>query len=85
MELDRVTDVVVVAVREQDQVTALGLELRLRAARIAGEERVDVDALPARRVESKSGVPEPGELRRHAPKSRELAPWPDGLPLGHGA
>jgi hypothetical protein len=60
-ERDGVADVVAVAVREQDQVDALGLLLRLGAARVPREERVDVDALAARGVDAERGVPEPGE------------------------
>jgi hypothetical protein len=42
-----VADVVVVAVREDDQVAALGLTLRVRCLGVAGEEGIDVDALAA--------------------------------------
>ena len=51
---------VAVAVGQEDGVAALGLELRLGAARIAVQERIDVDALATGRVETEGRVPEPG-------------------------
>src|SRR6185503_17473510 len=61
VQRDRVADVVVVAVRDEDQVDPLRLLLGLRALRVPVQERVDVHALPARRVEAEGGVAEPGE------------------------
>jgi hypothetical protein len=47
-QLERVADVVVVPVGDEDRVDALRLLLVLRALRVAVEERIDVDALAAR-------------------------------------
>ena len=46
-ELDGVADVVAVAVRDRDHVDALGLLSASGVLRVAGQERVDVDALAA--------------------------------------
>src|SRR5437763_1305060 len=64
-QLDRVADVIGVAVRDDDQVDALGFSLRLRARR-PREPRVDVDTLPFRAVETECRVPEPGQRNGHA-------------------
>ena len=53
-ELDRVADVVAVPVRERDHVDALGLLLVLGALRVPVQERVDVDAFSAGRVDAKA-------------------------------
>src|SRR6185312_15159251 len=82
VQSDRIADVVAVSVRQEDEVAALGLDLRLRTSRIALEERIEVDALPARRVDPKRRVPEPGQLRRHGAKSRERESRPGGDPPG---
>ena len=60
-DVDGVADVVAVPVRDRDDVRPLGLALVLGALRVPVQERVDVDALSARRVESEGGVPEPGQ------------------------
>ena len=62
-ELDRVAEVVSVAVREGDHVDPLRLELGLRALRVPVQQGVDVDALSARRVEAEARVAEPGQGR----------------------
>ena len=46
-DLDRVADVVAVAVREHDQVAALGLALAVGALRVPVEEGIEVDPLAA--------------------------------------
>ena len=61
VQRDGVPDVVVVAVRDEDQVDALGALLGLGALRIPLEERVDVDTFPARAVEAEAGVAEPSQ------------------------
>jgi len=58
---NRVADVVAVAVRNGDDVGALGRCLPARTLRVPVQERVDVDPFSARRVDAKGGVPEPGE------------------------
>jgi hypothetical protein len=64
-EVERVADVVVVAVRDRDDVDALRLFLPLGALRVR-EPGVDVDPLPSRRVEAERGVAEPSQLNvRH--------------------
>ena len=73
VERDGVADVIVVAVCQEDEVAALGLDLVRRAARIAVQERVEVDALAAGRVDPERRVPEPGELSRHAENLEEAA------------
>ena len=55
--------VVAVAVRDGDHVAPLGCLLRLGRLRVALQERVDVDALAAVRVETERRVSEPGECR----------------------
>jgi hypothetical protein len=40
VDRDRVTDVIPVSVREQDQVAALGLDFTLGASRVALQERI---------------------------------------------
>ena len=62
-EVDGVADVVAVAVRDRDDVGALGGLLALGTLRIAVQERVDVDALAAGRVEPEGRVAEPGQRR----------------------
>ena len=62
-QLDGVAEVVAVAVRERDHVDPLGLQLGLGALRVPVQEGVDVDALPARRIEAEGGVTEPGQGR----------------------
>ena len=57
-----VADVVVVAVRDEDRVDPLRLQLGGRAGRVAGEPRIDVDAVARRGVETEGGVAEPGEV-----------------------
>src|SRR5205814_1631224 len=70
-ELDGLADVVAVAVGDRDDVDPLRLLLALRALRVR-EERVDVDALAARAVESKRGVAEPREdCVRHGPETSD--------------
>ena len=64
-ERDRVADVVVVPVRDEDRVDPLGLLLVVRALRVPVQERIDVDALAARGVDAEGRVPEPGECRSH--------------------
>ena len=54
-QVDGLADVVVVAVRERDQVDALGLPLALRAVRVL-QPGVDVDPLPSGRVDSEGRV-----------------------------
>jgi hypothetical protein len=60
-ERDRVADVVLVCVREQDEVDAFRLQFGLRTLRVPVQERIDVDALAARRVDPESGMSKPGE------------------------
>ena len=55
--------------RQEDGVTAFRLELRLGAARVPVQARVDVDPLPAWRVDAERRVPEPRELSSHAGQS----------------
>src|SRR5581483_6916294 len=67
-DLDGVAEMVAVRVRERDDVGALWFLLVLRALRVAVQERVDVDALAARRVDAEGRMPEPGECRvSHGP------------------
>ena len=64
-QVDRVPDVVVVAVRERDQVDPLGLLLVVRALGVR-DPGIDVDPLAAGCVEAERGVTEPRELNvRH--------------------
>ena len=81
VECDRVADVIAVAVRDENEVAALGLELVGRARRVAGEPGVDVDARAGRCVEAERGVPEPGQRRckrrRHLWETRQR--WPTTL------
>ena len=49
---DGVADVVAVAVREEDRVDALRLELRGGAGRVARQERIDVDPISGRACRS---------------------------------
>jgi hypothetical protein len=63
-ERHRPRDVVVVSVRERDQVAAPGLDLVGRALRVAVEPRIEVDAGTGRGVEAEGRVPEPGEGER---------------------
>ena len=58
---DGVSDVVLVPVGDEDRVDPVRLELRGGARGIAGQERIDVDAVPGRRVEAEGRMPEPGE------------------------
>ncbi|CAN5378159.1 hypothetical protein BH20ACT13_BH20ACT13_19670 [soil metagenome] len=51
---------VVVAVREGDEIATFGLDLALGTLRIPVQERVDVDALAARRVDPERRMAEPG-------------------------
>src|SRR5712691_620396 len=62
-EVDGVADVVAVAVGDRDHVDALRRLLVRRALRVAGQERVDVDALPAGGVEPEGCMSEPGQRR----------------------
>ena len=64
VERDRLADVVAVAVGERDQVDALRLALALGHGR-PREPGVDVDPLPARRIEPERCVAEPGEGSSH--------------------
>src|SRR6266487_5465514 len=59
-QVEGAADMVGVTVRDRDQVDALGLLLAVRTLRVF-EPGIDVDALPARRVEAEGGVAEPGE------------------------
>ena len=70
-QLDGVADVVAVAVRDRDHVDALGRLLGLRRLRVAGQERVDVDALAAVGLEPERRVTEPGECRHPLLSSRK--------------
>src|SRR6476619_5471153 len=65
MDRDGVSEVIAMTVRECDEIAPLGFELALGAFRVAVQERVDIDALTARRVDTKGGMPEPGESRSH--------------------
>ena len=47
-ERDGVAHVIVVAVRDDEEIAALGLAFRVGAGRVAGQERVDVDARAGR-------------------------------------
>ena len=68
-ELGSRAGVVRVAVRDRDDVAALGLLLRVGAPGIAVEPWIDVDSLPARGVEPEARVPEPGQgSARHGPQ-----------------
>ena len=73
-EVDRVADMVAVAVRDGDHVDPLGLQLALRALGVAVQERVDVDPLASGGVDPEGRVAEPGERRvRHR---SPFARWP---------
>jgi hypothetical protein len=65
-QLDGVSDVVVMSVRERDHVDALRLLLGSGALRIAVQERVDVDAFAAGRLDAERRVTQPGEGSAHA-------------------
>ncbi len=71
-----VADVVVVTVCDEDRVDAVRLELGGGAARVPGQEGVDVDALARRRVDAERGVAEPGQSRRgrHAGRVDDRSP-----------
>src|SRR6266540_3503981 len=73
---------VAVTVRDDDHVRALGVLLVLRALRIAGEERIDVDPLAARAVDAERRVSEPRERAGHEPPpgSKDAASLPKRLP-----
>ena len=62
---DGVANVVVVAVRDDEEIAALGLSFPVGAGRVAGQERVDVDARTGRRVHPERGVTQPGECGSH--------------------
>src|SRR6266540_685427 len=74
---------VAVAVRDDDHVPALGVLLVLRALRVPGEERIDVDALAARAVDAERRVSEPHERAGHEPppRSKDAASLTEGPAL----
>src|SRR5581483_7783622 len=65
-ERDGVADVVAVTVRDADHVDALRLLLVGGRLGVVGEERVDVDPLPAVAAEHERSVAEPGETSQTA-------------------
>ena len=72
-EPDGVADVVVVAVRDQNPVDSLRLELGCRARRVARQPRIDIDPVAPRRVEAEGGMAEPGDRSRHG---AQITPGP---------
>src|SRR5581483_5365524 len=60
-ELDRVADVVRMAVRDADRVDPLGRAGVVRRLRVSGQEGVDVDPAAPVALDQERGVPEPGE------------------------
>ncbi len=84
VDRDRVTDVVAVTMGQRDQVTPLGRELRLGALRVSVQEWIDVDPLPAGRVDAERRVPQPGQFRRHDRNLENRDHGRTGDPLGIG-
>ena len=60
-----ISDVIEVAVCDQNRVDPIRFELVGGAGRIARQERVDIDAVPGGKVEAERCVSEPGERASH--------------------